>query len=244
MDTALLATSTTAVFVAGVVTSFHCVGMCGPLACSMLKRTPAAGAEAEDQATAPAWEEPVATGLYHCGRVLSYGVIGGLLGLVGQSAAGLFQLNMVQYLPWALAMVFLLIATGLDKRIPQPAFLTRFFVGLGAKWRSAGPIPAAGALGLLSPFLPCAPLYVVFGVALFTHSFMAGFLMMAVFALGTIPFFWLVQYGYLRLAGQLSPHSLQMVRQSLAFVSAIIIVWRALVADGGGLAEPKCPLCP
>ena len=61
-----------AAFVAGLVTSLHCVGMCGPLVCALVP----GGAGAHGG---------LSTGgaLYHAGRMVSYGSIGALVGLLG-----------------------------------------------------------------------------------------------------------------------------------------------------------------
>ena len=53
-----------------------------------------------------------ATASYHGARMLSYSLIGGILGAVGVSAAGLFGANVSRALPWAFALLFVGIAWG------------------------------------------------------------------------------------------------------------------------------------
>ncbi len=84
--------------VAGLVTSVHCVAMCGPLACAVR--------------TKPAE--------YHASRFIAYTIAGAFCGAVGQSVALLLQGSIAHFAPWSLAAVLLLVGLGLEKRIPQP----------------------------------------------------------------------------------------------------------------------------
>lgn len=205
-----------AAFTAGVVTSFHCSAMCGPLSCSLLGRSDA--------------DLRLATGLYHTTRLFSYTILGGILGFAGLGATGLFSGRPAHLLPWAFVIVFLIIALGLDRLIPPPHFASKWLFRLGL----SGPHPLrnASVLGFATPFLPCAPLYMVFAVALFSGSFFGGARLMALFALGTIPLYWALQWQFLRLRNVLSPLALQRVRRVLAFVSALILCWRAAAVSG------------
>jgi hypothetical protein len=50
-----------------------------------------------------------------------------------------------------------------------------------------------GLLGLISPCLPCTPLYLIFGVCLLSGSPLSGARIALCFALGTIPLLWAAQ---------------------------------------------------
>src|SRR4051812_3204939 len=65
----------TAAFTMGLLGSFHCIGMCGPLALSL-----PVNKEGE-------WQKFVGTFLYNAGRVVTYGVFGLLFGTIGKSLA-------------------------------------------------------------------------------------------------------------------------------------------------------------
>ncbi len=208
-------TSPLAALIAGLVTSIHCVGMCGPLACTFCPRGSARAA---------------LTGLttYHGGRLVSYTLIGALLGVLGASAAWLFSGAPTRLLPWAFALFFLLIALGLEKRIPIPAFASRWLGKVHQAGRTLGPVRLGGLLGLATPFLPCGPLYFAAGVALFSGSALRGATLMAAFAVGTIPLLFAVQSQAARLQTRLSPGTLRTVQRTLAFASACLLVWRAI----------------
>ena len=98
-------------------------------------------------------------------------------------------------------------------------------------------------LGLATPFLPCGPLYAVFAVALFAGSFLNGAQLMATFALGTMPLYWLLQSQYFRIQRRFSPGALQWTRQGLALVSALLLVARALSSPGDHLSKITCIFC-
>jgi sulfite exporter TauE/SafE len=215
-------TTPLAAFVAGVVTSLHCTGMCGPLTCAAFGRS--------RSALTPA--------AYQLARFLSYSAAGGVFGFFGKRAASLFSSTPAQVLPWAFAALFLIFAFRLEKRIPQPKALASLLF----RFRLAAMRPGTVAvlLGFLTPLLPCGPLYLVLGVTLLAGSFWNGALLMASFALGTIPLYFLVQSQFARLP--LSPNGLQFARQALAFIAALLLISRAL-AGSGGLGTPvHCPL--
>ena len=64
--------TTLAALAAGLATSLHCAGMCGPIACGL-------GNLAKSES-----ERLTAASLYHGARLLSYGIIGGICGALGQ----------------------------------------------------------------------------------------------------------------------------------------------------------------
>jgi len=218
-------TTPTAVLMLGIVTSIHCSAMCGPLTCAILPRGNSS--------------RPLAA--YHAGRAIAYMITGGLLGAAGQSAAAIFASSPARLLPWVLIALFVALGLGLDRRLHVPAIFSRLFFKLkfSAGGRTKGPL----LLGLATPFLPCAPLYLVFGVALFSGSFLGGMRLMAWFAAGTIPLYWLVQSQVFRLQAGLSPVTVQRVRRGLSWLSAFLLAWRVFAGNGAGLSRFSCLLC-
>ncbi|MEZ5328597.1 MAG: sulfite exporter TauE/SafE family protein [Verrucomicrobiales bacterium] len=219
-----------AAFMAGLVTSVHCAGMCGPVACL-------AGTGSSGQASAA---------LYHAGRAISYTTIGAFAGVVGKEPVqALFDSPFV-VLPWVLVFVLVGIGLGLNKFMPKvPAlgswvFRSRLRVmELPSTWR-------AGALGILTPLFPCAPLYMMFGVALVSGSAVAGAQFTFAFALGTIPLLWLAQQSVQWLGLRLSPQRMMIGQRTLALITAGVLAWRLkdtlwFMETASGAVS--CPLC-
>jgi sulfite exporter TauE/SafE len=161
--------------------------------------------------------------------------------MVGESVASFFSGSVTRLLPWAFAVVFLLIGLGLEKRVPLPGAFSALFarVRIGA----GGGVKMAGALGLATPFLPCGPLYVVFGVALFSGSFLRGAALMASFALGTALVFAVFQSQILRLQGRFSPKLMGWIRQGFALVAAVVLAMRAVADISLSGSGGSCPMC-
>ena len=218
-------TTPAAVFMAGVVTSVHCSAMCGPLTCVML----------------PGKKTASALAAYHAGRATAYMLIGGILGALGKSAAAIFTATPARILPWVLIVVFVILGLGLERRIPLPAGFSRLFLNLKLSANGATKIPAL--LGLATPFLPCAPLYLVFGVAIFSGSFFGGMALMAWFAAGTMPFYWLAQSQLFRLQAGFSPVLVQRIRRGMAWLSALLLAVRISADRGAGLDRIHCLFC-
>jgi sulfite exporter TauE/SafE len=215
--------SSTAAFVAGMVTSVHCVGMCGPLSCSWaLSRRKGDGPETF----------LAATGTYHAARLFSYAMLGLVAGLVG-----VLPMQWIgdgwRVLPWLLVILFAFFALELDRWLPKPAALVAPMRRLQERaFRQSGWL-RAGMLGLATPLLPCGPLYLMFLLAMANGSAAKGAEFALAFGLGTLPLLWLAQTQLNRLGTRLKPVTLKRVQRGLAFAAAAVMAWRLVTgADG------------
>jgi len=206
--------TTLVALVTGAATSLHCAGMCGPIACGV-------GTLAKSEG-----ERLTAASLYHASRLVSYGLIGALCGALGQQPLKWFFASPAVLLPWGLVLVLLLMATGLDKRIPRPAILNRLTARARFKACRLSAFTGASAMGLLTPFLPCGPLYVVFAAAMLAGSAAKGAEFTVAFGLGTVPLLWLAQHQFHRFRAKLPPLTLKRVQRGLAFTTALVLAWR------------------
>ncbi|MEK7952719.1 sulfite exporter TauE/SafE family protein [Luteolibacter soli] len=200
--------------VAGLATSLHCAGMCGPLACGV-------GMMAKSES-----ERMTAASAYHAGRLFAYSTIGALCGALGKEPLGWFFHSPAVLLPWALVAALLLLATGLEKKIPRPAFLMRFIARLRFRTMKLPVIAGAGLTGLFTPFLPCGPLYAVFLALLASGSAARGAEVALAFGLGTVPLLWVVQHQFQRLRKKLTPTGMARIQRGLALVTALVLAWR------------------
>jgi sulfite exporter TauE/SafE len=203
-----------AALLAGIATSLHCAGMCGPIACGV-------GTLAKSEG-----ERLAAASIYHGTRLFSYGVIGGICGALGRQPLKWFFDSPAVLLPWVMVAVMLMMAFGLDKKVPRPAVLNRLTARARFKASRFSAAGGAAAIGLLTPFLPCGPLYVVFGIALVSGSAAKGAELMVAFGLGTVPLLWLAQHQFHRIRAKLTPLAMNRLRRGLAFATALMLAWR------------------
>lgn len=211
-------------FLAGLVTSLHCAGMCGPLACFL---APPPGSRNAFSTVAA---------LYQCGRLVSYTIVGalaGALGLIALSWMQLFQQSLSRFLPWLIVIFFLSIALRVDKWIPKPAIASSSMLRLSHQIRGLPRPLSAMAMGLLTPLLPCAPLYAVFGLALMTQSPLRGAEFLLLFGLGTLPLLWIVQAAFNRWQGRFTPRLVSRIQRLLALLVACVLGARLFLYETG-----------
>ena len=227
--------TTLAALAAGLATSLHCAGMCGPIACGL-------GNLAKSES-----ERLTAASLYHGARLLSYGIIGGICGALGQQPLKWFFGSPAVLLPWVMVGVLVLMAFGLEKKIPRPAILNRFTARTRFNACKFSAYGGASAMGLLTPLLPCGPLYLVFGTALLAGSAAKGAEFTLAFGLGTVPLLWLAQHQFHRIRGKLTPLAMSRLRRGLALVAALVLVVRLHgtipAADTGNAPSDALPSC-
>ena len=203
-----------AAFIAGLVTSLHCVGMCGPLACSWAVARGTNSTFLRD------------TALYHGARLTAYGIVGAVAGTLGTLPKEWLQHRGIAMFPWLLVIAFVLVGIGADAWLPKPAFLTKPMARLRMKAMQFGSAARASALGLATPLLPCGPLYMMFGLALANGSAARGAEFSVSFGLGTLPLLALAQTQLHRIGVKLSPVALKRVQRGLALAAAIVMAWR------------------
>ncbi|MCY6353804.1 urease accessory protein UreH domain-containing protein [Clostridium sp. ZS2-4] len=200
-------------FIVGILTSLHCVGMCGGI---MLSQSMSEESSNKLSAIKPAI-------LYNAGRVFSYTILGGIVGALGsvislslnfkagiQILAGLFMvimgLNMIGFslfrkfnikLPWSFCSI---------KKKPSSPFI----------------------VGVLNGFMPCGPLQTMQLYALATGSALKGAVSMFLFSLGTVPL--MLTFG--AISGLLSKGY---TKKMLKF-SGILVVVLGLIMGNRGLA--------
>lgn len=208
--------TTVAALVAGLITSVHCAGMCGPLSCAALPRPSAA---------------------YHLGRLVSYGAIGAACGAFGGWPLTWLSHSPLTVLPWFLVVVLLAMAAGLKLKLPRPWFVQR----VCARWRLlAGkrPLWQRGAvIGLMTPLLPCGPLYLMLGACLLAGSAVKGLEFALAFALGTVPLLWLTHGSWRLLSLKFGPQTMARVQRGLALAAAAVLAWRLRGTIGFGPGE-------
>lgn len=220
-----------AAFVAGLVTSLHCAGMCGPLACSLM---PVRGDPSDAQTV---------TTVYHVSRLGSYGLLGALAGGLGYAPLTWLSQSALRWLPWFSVIFFIALALRLDRHLPKLAFLGRVNWRLQGALRQRSRVEAAAVLGFATPMLPCGPLYFILALALLSGSPVRGVETMLAFGLGTVPLLWLAQTQFHWVRQKLSPLWLGRVRVTLALATAVVIGWRLRGTLGFAGPDPNNFIC-
>ena len=167
-------------FVIGLTTSVHCVAMCGGINLSQCIGAQALGASGKGGAVLPSL-------LYNAGRVVSYTVVGFLVGALGATvsftpaAQGVLKLLAGVFMV-AMGLRLLGLIPKLGRLMPHlPGWLaTRVNTG---KQKLRSPL----LVGLLNGLMPCGPLQAMQLYALSTGSAWMGALSMLLFSLGTVP---------------------------------------------------------
>ncbi len=231
MNADMTVNTTAGAFVVGLLTSVHCVGMCGPLGCLLGGRP---------SAMSPQW----AFGAYHTTRLLAYGALGAIAGFLGRGPLQSMLESPLVLLPWFLVIALVVIGLGFDRKLPRPQFLTKWLFRSKLKLAQRPPVVSGAMLGLLTPLLPCGPLYLMVGLAAVTGSAVAGMEFTMAFALGTIPLLWLSHMPLAHWRQRLQPSTLNRLRGGVALVSAAVIAWRLQgTLPFTEAAATSCPLC-
>jgi hypothetical protein len=200
--------------VAGLVTSLHCAGMCGPLACAIMP-----GSRDRHDATT------VST-VYHLSRLGGYALLGAAAGGLGRLPLTLLDHSALRYLPWLLVVFFLAVAVRFDRRLPKVPLLGRGYAWLMEHLRGGSRLRAAAVLGLGTPLLPCGPLYFLIALATMAGSAARGAEVLLAFGLGTVPLLWVAQANFGWLRTRLGPAGLARAQTALAVAAALILSWR------------------
>jgi sulfite exporter TauE/SafE/plastocyanin domain-containing protein/copper chaperone CopZ len=172
MEEKLANASYAVLFLVGVLTSIHCVGMCGGI---MLSQSISRESKNKFEAMEPAI-------LYNLGRVASYTLLGGIIGALGS----VFSLSITAKAAMQIFAGVFMIMMGFN----MAGFSTfrKFHIKLPhsackAKNKSGSPF----VVGLLNGLMPCGPLQTMQLFALGTGSAVKGALSMFMFSLGTVP---------------------------------------------------------
>lgn len=244
------------VFVAGILGTAHCLGMCGPLALAV-------GSHSRHMASALARQL-----VYTTGRLFTYGVLGAAAGYGGQRLA--------HAAPWianvpallAIAAGLLLIYQGLRATgwlPPVSAVLAAARRAWHGNTSTAGePVRApvaclAGGMlgqflrqpkvsgvflaGVFTGLLPCGLLYGMLALASSTHSVVLGGAMMTVFGLGTAPVMILAGAGGRLLSLATRKWLYSAAAWCLVLTGAVSLARGMSYLSLGGQGPAGCPLC-
>ncbi len=213
----------------GLLGSFHCVGMCGPIA-FMLPVSRDSKLKKFAQVL-----------LYHSGRLLAYSLIGLVFGMLGKSL-NLFGLQ--QYLSITTGVIMIAVVSLPSQKFrkynftaPLTLFIGKIKSSLGAALKKKTP-DTFFTIGFLNGFLPCGLVYMAVFGAVALGSVGEGSLYMLLFGVGTIPLMTSAVY----FSGLLTHFMRKRIRQVIpVFVVAIGLLF---ILRGLGLGIPYLSPAP
>lgn len=210
-------TSFLLLFVAGLLTGFHCIAMCGGFMISYTAKNAVNGHKSFFQHL-----------IYGGSKTLSYTIIGALFGLIGSVFFFSPSLRGGIAIFAGIFMVFYSLSMFGFKFFRKFQFNPKFLTKIASKKYSGvyfGPMMTGLLNGL---FIACGPLQALYLYAAGTGSMVQGGLSLMVFGLGTLP----VMLGFGGFANVVSASS---TRKILRF-SAIIVLILGLIMLNRGLA--------
>ena len=172
-------------FIFGLISSFHCIGMCGPIAMML----------PVDRSNEAKKVTQIIT--YHIGKLTAYGTLGLIFGLLGRT---FYLAGMQQQLSIIVGILMILVAV-IPERVfakynfskPVYKIISKVKSSLGQQFKNKS-YKSLFTIGLLNGFLPCGMVYVAIFGAIAMQSVSLGVLYMLLFGIGTIPMLTAVIY--------------------------------------------------
>lgn len=179
-----------AMFVAGLASGVHCIGMCGGIVTAFGTRRVIA------LHSLPAHQPDAARQIaFNAGRIATYAALGAAAGLAGGAATWLSGALSAQTALYVLANAMLVLAglylAGLATPLSRLEALAlpvwRRLQPHAARWFAASTLPHSFGAGLAWGLLPCGLVYGALAAAAFAGTAIGGALTMLAFGAGTAP---------------------------------------------------------
>lgn len=216
-----------AFFVLGAVAGLSsCAALVGGLLLSMIKQWNELYIDAESNS-----EKAKPHVMFHAGRIISFTIFGGVLGLIGDvitidnSTFFAILTVIVSLIMAVLALQMLGVEWAQRFKLTAPKSLTRFVADESNFQGKYMPF----LIGVLTFLLPCGFTLIAQTIALASGSFIQGALIMLLFALGTLPT--LVAISFSGIAFNSKPH----LTAKFNVVAGLLIVFFALYNVNGQL---------
>jgi sulfite exporter TauE/SafE len=162
----------------GLLGSFHCIGMCGPIAFML-------PVDRNNQT-----KRVLQIFVYHLGRMITYGILGLLFGLLGK---GFNFFGFQQYLSIIIGVIMILLVVLPSKTVNKFSITKPIYKLLSGVKNRLGKelkkkrVDTFFTIGFLNGFLPCGLVYMAIFASIATANAISGSLYMMLFGLGTIP---------------------------------------------------------
>ncbi len=205
----------------GFLGSFHCIGMCGPIALALPQHSNSKNTNVFKHL------------LYNIGRVITYSILGFTFGYIGKS---LFIGSMQQNISIALGSIMVIIVL-FPKVLPTKLrsyslFQFTFFRKIFARTMQMQSYAAYIFLGILNGLLPCGFVYMALSAALIYMDPLSSALFMCMFGIGTIP----AMLSMSLMSGLFSIKRRNVIKKSIPYIT--IFIGLLLIIRGLNLGIP------
>ncbi len=209
-------------FSIGILGSFHCVGMCGPLALSL---------PLNNNST---WSKFSGALLYNAGRIVTYSFFGLIFGAIGKTVALFGFQQWLSVILGALIIVFIILPKRIKAWQNQHSGIWLFekVRSMLSKLFLQKNHASLFLVGLLNGLLPCGLVYMAVAGAVAAGSITESVLFMAFFGLGTLPVMWSVAF----LGNYVSLGIRQKIRRAYPYMMMLMAC--LLILRGMGLGIP------
>jgi sulfite exporter TauE/SafE len=215
--------------VLGLMGSFHCAGMCGPIAIAL----PLHGNTI--------LQKVFGGTLYNIGRTITYGIMGALFGLLGQGIEMLGFQQKISVVMGALMIISVLFPALFKNKNNIGKSWSRFVGGLKkaiGKMFSIRSFSSLFFIGLLNGLLPCGLVYMAIAGAIGTGGVTQGSLYMILFGLGTIPMMLAISMAG-NIMSQAIRRKINKLIPVLVIVVGLLFILRGLTLGIPFLSPPK-----
>ncbi len=202
----------------GFLGSFHCIGMCGPIALALPVHR-----------LRPS-RKLISILSYQLGRISTYAMLGILFGFIGQSFALFGFQQILSLVMGSLVLLALLIPKQVVNAFSPARRLYTWFAGLKqsmARLFQKRSIASFFGIGLLNGLLPCGLVYVAIAGAIATGAVWKGMLFMVFFGAGTLPLLFSLSYTS-HILGVKTRHLIHKAVPLLTGVMAVLLILRGL----------------
>ncbi|MBI3135720.1 MAG: sulfite exporter TauE/SafE family protein [Bacteroidetes bacterium] len=214
-------------FLIGLLGSWHCIGMCGPIALMI------PGSKGKNRFAA--------IGLYHFGKILSYLTLGSVFGMI-PALINSFTVQATITISVGVLMLLLALVPVLMNKLERSGFtlFNRYFnlKNKLAQSLNKNKTEYSFYIGFLNGFVPCGMVYLAALGAMSQPHFSDSLLFMLLFGLGTVPLMsiFLFAAGYFK--SRFQKNALKLRTTAFVLVGCFMI-WKGTVHINDSIIAPK-----
>jgi sulfite exporter TauE/SafE len=209
----------------GLFGSFHCAGMCGPIALALPVNQTSKTRNIIHLLT------------YNAGRIFTYATLGLLVGLIGHRIAIAGFQKSLSIFSGIIILIIAALSFFKPRLIYSHAYLARYTNKIKSLFRNLFGKKSTFTLfsiGLVNGLLPCGFVYLALAAALSTGNFFSSSAYMALFGLGTLPM--MLSFS---LAGNIFGLRFnRMVNKAAPYMA--LVVGALLIYRGFAMVGPDC----